>query len=639
MGLLNLALGQLLGIFLPIAGLLVALYFYDRSRRRVLVSTLRFWPRRPAPAVRQRHKRIQHPLSLLLQLVALLLLLLAIADPRPNVAGLAARQRVVLLDTSAATALTDGDGRLLMDEARALALAYLDSIPAADRVLLIEADGAPSVRVPFTTDRERLRDAILSAEPGWTALDLRAAFDLAAGTLRLALRAAGERLPAGSGRSEVVYIGPGRLSGQPAPSADLPQVRYLETGAPSDSLGLLAFRATAETAQAGQWDVELVVRNYGQEDSRFRVDFFFDEKLLGHRELAVPAGGDSDLRFTLHTKRPGRLVARSAEGDEFEGNNEAAIEIPRLRRTSLQVVGGSEQAFEPLLASGAHVDPSFVDSSDDLTDDAIHVWASGGDAEDSRRAIYLAPPGTASPVAASRSVRDLPIDEWSPSHPLAHGVRDRDLMPRRARVFETREGDEIIARTSEGPVVLARTNGDRRMVAFGFDLAGESVRGRLAAPLLFANAVSWLDSGAFRSESVEARAPGAVEIKAPNSSPDQIAVRASNGASVPWVLTEGSLRFYAGRRGTYRVSTADRDVTLFLSQPQIATASWAPPEHVARDLPASRGGGGEPWLPWPWLASLAAAILLFDWIRFGRGRRLSSEAFSVSDVGAGEGLP
>ena len=638
MGLLNLALGQLLGIFVPIAALLVALYFYDRSRRRVLVSTLRFWPRRPAPAVRQRHKRIQHPLSLLLQLVALLLLLLAIADPRPNAAGVAARQRIVLFDTSAATALTGGEGRLLIDEVKALALAYLDSIPVADRVLLIEADGAPSVRVPFTLDRQRLRDAILSAEPGWTALDLEAAFDLAAGTLRLALRAEGERLPEGSGGSEVVYIGPGRLARQPAHSGDLPQIRYLETGAPTDSLGLLAFRATADTAEPGQWDVELVARNYDQDDSRFRVDFFFEEKLLGHRELAVPAGGDSELRFTLRTKRPGRLVARSAEGDAFAGNNEAAIEIPRVRRTRLQVVGGSEQAFEPLLASGAHIDPSFVESTNDLTDDAIHVWASGGDAEGSRRAIYLAPPGAASEVAASRSIRDLPIDEWSPSHPLAHGVRDRDLMPRRARVFEAREGDEVIAGTSEGPIVLARTDGDRRMVAFGFDLAGESVRGRLAAPLLFANAVSWLDSGAFRSESVEARAPGTVEIEAPNSSPEQIAVRASDGASIPWVLTDGSLRFYAGRRGTYRVSTADRDVTLYLSQPQVATASWAPPDHVSRGLPASRGSGGEPWLPWPWLASLAATILLFDWIRFGRGRRLTAEAFSVSDVEAREGL-
>ena len=97
MGLLNLALGQLFGLFLPLAAGLVALYFYDRSRRRVLVSTLRFWPRRPAPAVRQRHKRIQHPLSLALQLIALLLLLLAIADPRPDAIG-PALQRPTKLD-------------------------------------------------------------------------------------------------------------------------------------------------------------------------------------------------------------------------------------------------------------------------------------------------------------------------------------------------------------------------------------------------------------------------------------------------------------------------------------------------------------------------------------------------------------
>ena len=37
MGLLNLTLGQLLAVFLPLAGMLVALYFYDRSRRRVVV--------------------------------------------------------------------------------------------------------------------------------------------------------------------------------------------------------------------------------------------------------------------------------------------------------------------------------------------------------------------------------------------------------------------------------------------------------------------------------------------------------------------------------------------------------------------------------------------------------------------------
>ena len=605
----------------------------------MLVSTLRFWPRRPAPAVRQRHKRIQHPLSLLLQLVALLLLLLAIADPRPDTSGPAASRRVILLDTSAAMALSGPDGTRLMDEAKALALGYLDAVPGTERVLLIEADGAPTVRVPFTLDRLRLRESILAADPGWTALDLGAAFELAAGTLRLALDTDGAQLPDSPGVGEVVYVGSGRFVGPSVRSSMLPQVRYLETAPPSDTIGLLGLRAAADTAEGGKWDVELVARNYGGTDSRFRIDFLFDDQLLGHRDLAMPAGEDAELRFILRTKRPGRLVARAAEADDFRGNNQATIEIPHVRNPRVQVYGGSEQSFKALLASGSGVEATFVDSSDEFTDGAIHVWARGGVLGPSRRAIYLAPPGTASPVGDAGSVRDLPIHEWSASHPLARGVRDRDLIPGRARVFNAYAGDEVVAGTSEGPVIVARAAGDRKLVAFGFDLAGESVRGRLAAPLLFANAVKWLDSGAFRAESVEARAPGPIEIEAPNSSREQVSIRTDAGDAVPWLLTDGSLKFYAGRRGTYRVTTADRDVTLFLNQPQVAATAWNPPEAVARGLPPARAGGGAPWLPWPWLATIAALLLLYDWVRFGRGRRLTSASFRAAEASVEEVLP
>ncbi len=624
MGLLNLALGQLLGLFLSVAGLLVALYFYDRSRRRVLVSTLQFWPRRPAPAVRQRHKRIQHPLSLLLQLAAVFLLLLAIADPRPGGGG-ASRHRVVVLDTSAAMALSDADGTPLMDQGRALALRYLESVPGSDRILLVEADGAPSVRVPFTSDRQRLREAILAAEPGWTALDLDAAFDLAGGTLRLALDVSGDLAAGGPGIGETVYVGPGLHEGGPVGTGGLPLLRHVATGEPRDAFGLLVLRAAADPAVPGKWAVSLGARSLGSGPASARVDFYFDDKPLGHRVLDFKAGGDSELGFSLQTERPGLLEARLAEQDDYPGNNAARIAIPSVRRTRLQVIGGSAESFEPLLASGARLEPSFVDSRAELEDDAIHVWARGGEAGSSRRAIYLAPPGTASPVSASREVRGRAVREWSVTHPLARGVRDRDLVPERARVFDARQDDEIVARTDEGPVVLARASADSRLVAFGFDLAGDSVRNRLAAPLLFANAVAWLDPDVFRAELVEARPAGIVEVEAPNSARQEIAVRTDRGEAVPWILAGGKVRFFAGRPGKYRVVTADRDVTLSLSQPQVASSVWDPPAEVRHGVPSRVAGGGEPWISWPWLAALAAAILLYDWSRFGRGRRASPE--------------
>ena len=625
MGLLNLALGQLLGLFLPAAAFLVALYFYDRSRKRVLVSTLRFWPRHPAPATRQRHKRIQHPLSLLLQLAALLLFLLAIADPRMESIGPVARQHVILLDTSAAMALPDSDGEQLMPQAKTLALAYLGTIPGRDRVLLIEADNAPQVRVPFTEDRALLREAIQAAEPGWTALDLAAAFDLATGALRLTLDTGADALPTDPRVGETVYIGPGRLAGQPPSSQPMANVRYLRTGEPSDSVGLLELRAAADPAEQGKWDVEVRARSYESANTVATIEFYFDGNRLGHRRLDLPAGQDASLRFALRTRRPGQLRAQLAEPDAYAPNNEAAVSIPGTRHTKLQVLGASREEFEPLLASGGRVEPKFVDSEAEFADDAIHVWARGGDASPSRRAILLAPPGTESPLGEAGSVRSQPINRWSASHPLSRGVRDQDFIPSRARVFEAGIGDEAVAHTVAGPVILARSEDQRRLVAFGFDLTDESVRGRLAAPLLFANAIAWLDAAAFRPEAVQARPPGSVAIEAPNSAIGEIAVRTEDGEAIPWLLSEGSVRFYADRPGTYRVTTADRDLTLHLDQPQVASRTWEPLD-VPTGLPQAAPASDEPLIPWPWLAGLGALLLLYDWIRFGRGRPLPVES-------------
>ncbi len=618
MGLLNLALGQLLGLMLPLAGLLVALYFYDRSRRSVLVSTLRFWPRLPAPPVRQRHKRIQHPLSLALQLAAVALLLLAIADPRGDADSGQSTRRVLVLDTSAAMALADAAGNSLMEQARDLALDYVSRLPPNDPVLLVEAHGSPMVRVPFTADKERVREAILGASPGRTALDLGAAFSLADGALRLAMNSGGAPVTSLEGRAETAYVGPGRFAGQPVRAGALPSVRFLETAAPEDSAGILSLRATADATDRGKWTVELEARNYRDAPGSARLEFLFNGTVLGYRDLDIRPAASASLQFTLRTKSPGRLLARLAERDAYPANNSASVLIPARRDASLQVFGASERDLLPLLADGAGIDAQFVQSRDELAADAIHVWASGGPAGQSRRGIYLAPPGGESPIPGTASAPGQRIVRWSPSHAVARGVRDPDLAPAAVRVFEPAEGDHVVASGPAGPVIIARETADERFVAFGFDLADESVRGHLAAPLLFANAVAWLDSAAFRAQSVEARPPGSVAVEAPTSALRQISVRGPRGVRVPWILDDGSVRFYAGSPGTYRIVTADRDVTLHLTQPAVPGETWPAPDSAARGLPPAFAGGGPNWPAWPWLAAVAGLILLADWRFFGR---------------------
>src|SRR5579872_7444959 len=101
MYLLNLSLGQFVALFGGMATTMVLLYLLGRSRRKQVVATLRFWVAAEQPAVVKKRKRIQQPLSLILQLLSMLLLLLAIAQLRLGTPLAAPRDHVVLLDTSA----------------------------------------------------------------------------------------------------------------------------------------------------------------------------------------------------------------------------------------------------------------------------------------------------------------------------------------------------------------------------------------------------------------------------------------------------------------------------------------------------------------------------------------------------------
>jgi len=96
---LNLGLGELLGLAGAVSAGIVALYLLDRSKRKQLVATLRFWAAADVRTELKHRRRIQQPWSLLLQIISMLLLLLAVAGPRLGVDQDSGRDHVLILDT------------------------------------------------------------------------------------------------------------------------------------------------------------------------------------------------------------------------------------------------------------------------------------------------------------------------------------------------------------------------------------------------------------------------------------------------------------------------------------------------------------------------------------------------------------
>src|SRR5258708_17222773 len=163
---LNLSLAQFLALFGTISVTMVLLYLLGRSRRKQVVATLRFWVAAEQPAVVKKRKRIQQPLSLILQLLSMLLLLLAIAQLRLGTPLAMPRDHVLILDTSAWMASTADGRRTLIDLAREKARAYLKAVPSSDRVILVRADALTTPATAFESAPAKLEQRVARAGRG-----------------------------------------------------------------------------------------------------------------------------------------------------------------------------------------------------------------------------------------------------------------------------------------------------------------------------------------------------------------------------------------------------------------------------------------------------------------------------------------
>jgi len=612
MGLLNLTLAQLLAALIPLTGFLVALYFWDRSRRRLKVATLRFWPDLPAPPVTRRHKKLQQPLSLLLQVLAMLLLLLAIADWRWGLTDGAVRHHVLILDASSATdASAPAGGAALLESVKQSAERFLDALPAGDRVLLLRADGLTEAATDFTDDRATLRKAIAETESGWTALDLEGALELARNSLRLTLDADANSLRGTPGLGEIVFVGGQRSVKDFAANRAGAPLRWIAIPEPDVDLGIRAFSAARAAADPTRWEVGIEVWNNSVQESAAAVEFFFEGRKLGERTLSVGPQDAGSLDFRIRTEQAGRLQARLAADDASDRNNLAALDLPRIVRQALVV----ESARPSRLGRLFDAAPSLTIVPEGTTG-ALTV-ADRPSSQARSRVLYL--DARAAPIQTVRQVRGARVTRWFGAHPVGQGLRSADVVLRQTSVLRPEEGDVVIAAVDAGPVIVARDRPGERWVAFGFDLLEEELANRLTAPLLFANAVRWFAPDVFRLAEFRAASPGTVELDVAPASREQIEVETLAGATPVWVYDEGRVRLFAPRPTTARVRTPYRNAVLSLGLPEASTERWTPPADVLRGVP-SAGSGGLGGIPlWPLLALTALGILAFDWVRFGRG--------------------
>jgi len=618
MNLLNLSLGEFMAIAGVISAGVVALYLLDRSKRRHVVSTLRFWIASNVPSEWKRSRRIQQPWSLLLQLVSIFLLLLAIAGPRLARDVNAIRDHVLLLDTSAWMGARARQG-VLLDQAKQLAIAYINAVPAGDRVMVVRADALATPVTPFETNREPLLKAIRQSQPSASALNLEQAIEFAQ-------RA--QRLQGHSG--EIVFSGAARISRAEADSLNPPaNLRILQVPSAGENVGIRKLGLRRSPVKSDTWEAFVGLKNDGVRPREIELDLHFGGATVARQTIALDASAEPEMTFSFTNPRAPFLEAvirsTSGRGDAFPQDDRAVIDVPEEKTLKVAVVSAQPTLLTALLGGNSQVETSYKNPQqynpqekfdivvfDRFKPDALPVGT---------HVIWIEPPA-GSPFSIRSNQTQAKLTRWNADSPLAAGLYTHDVELATAQVFNVAKGDEPVAEVAAGPVVVARP-GPVKMAAFGFHPIRSAMRYELASPLLMANVLRWMAPETFRRMDVQAGTIGTVNISVDKGlDPASIKITGEDKRPLPFTVEGNSLRFFSGAPGNVHVSAGDRETIHSLTLPDVAETAWKPAANVRKGVPAGFSGraGATEW--WPWLALLGGLGLLTDWLLYGRSHIL-----------------
>lgn len=612
MFLFNLSLLEFAGLFGAVSSIVVTLYLLSRSRRRVTVATLRFWNDATQPVPSRQRRRIQQPLSLLLQLASLLLLLLALAQLRLGSRDTSSRDHVLVLDTSSWMAGVKGKATLL-DEAKIRAKQYVRALPSTDRVMLVRADGLPSPATGMESNRALLEQAIDQSRPGAAALNLEQAFSFAAQIRKLHSTSPGE----------LVFVGAGIVSEHGQPVHEPKQLRVIPVATSRENAGITHLGLRRSPKDPELWQVFASVRNYGTKLVRAPLVIQYGGATVGSKVLDLTPGNSQESSWTFRTRAAGWVEARLLTNDALREDNRAIVETQALKQIKVAVYTEQPDLLRPAFDSHPQVEAVYhrPEEYGAVTGAQVVVFDRFAPKQpvSGVSVIWIAPPEEGSPFRVKVHAKGARIERWAGTHDLGSGIRTKELHVADTQVFTLSPGDIPVADVASGPVIVARPRS--RSVALGFHPGTGTGRFDIATPLMMMNILRWLQPDILRASEVHGGNVGAVTVVL-DSDVNASDIRVMGERQpLPFTVQGRTLRFFAGAPGDVRVLAGGGEQVHSLSLPEVGAKLWDPPASAQRGVPRGLAQVISRDV-WQILAVLGGVGLLLEWIIFGRRRRV-----------------
>jgi Ca-activated chloride channel family protein len=454
-------------------------------------------------------------LLLMLQIIAACLLIAALADPSLLHFGAPSGDLVVVVDLSASMKAR-GPAGSRFDAARKEFLSLVDAMPSGQKMMVIGAGAQARLIVPFTADKQRLREAGRNL----------AATD-APGRVKEAILFAHAFLKRNS-PDHVLVITDGAFNGAEDFTRQAAHLRFIKVEGGKDNVGIVGFEVRRHTDHPSQYEVMVHVKNFTTKTIHAPLTITLGEQTLVQEPIDVEPEGRRVLIYPFKGTLAGTLVAQLQIDDDFATDNRAYLAVGDAAPVRLLYVGPGNPFLSNLLRFFPNVEvtaaqpgqaeaSNFENQYDVVIFDRVPVPAL---TQGNFILINTVAPNL--PLQIQGKGKNPRILAPVTKHPITDGLTLGDLHVREfLRVRVTGDGI-VLARSPESPMLYALERGKLRLLFIAFDLMASDLPLRVAFPVLFHNVIEWFQPRGveFPAQSVQAGTPFALRLPAADSEVD-----------------------------------------------------------------------------------------------------------------------
>lgn len=547
-----------------LAGGIVLLYILKLKRVRVRVGSTLLWERSVHDfKANAPWQRLRRNLLMFLQILAMVLLALALARPFIFGTALTGGRSVIVLDTSASMLARD-EAPDRLGRAIAAAESMIADLSRRDEAMLIAAGPTPRVLSSFTSNKSELSAALRKSrdEAGGEA-DMDAALRLASS------------VTAGN-KARVVVFSDGAIPDlDPFTATDL-RVAYYPVGRSGDNIGIVSAGARRNPF-TNRYELFVAIHNYFAQARSAELTLSVGDDPLEVQQVHLNAGQRSEVVLTDLPYIAQPIRVELDQDDPLAADNAAYIQMPQRMEYKVALCAQGESILLRKALSGLPDCTLFEYADGKLTGTTqeqevkINIWVVDGDAAsgsdptagylfiNTARHEFL--PVLPGPEVSADFNADPPIVPsivgLDRSSELLRFTNLSDLRLKVMRRCKLQPWGKTVVDASEGPLIVTGSQQGQRTVYLAFNIYESDFPLRASFPIFLANAVRYLAQGNSTATNLAVPAGQRVDLLAP---PLATSVKLASPAGRSITIPLGSREFTLGSTsavGLYELSYTD----------------------------------------------------------------------------------